>query len=127
MKLVTLLHHIQGYAAHILIHTSVKLVTVAKRYVHTARDILIHTSVKLVTRRSPRLYPAQSHFNPHEREARDFIIAIKNCELHILIHTSVKLVTFSQTPRVLPTIILIHTSVKLVTEPAVMRMSRITF
>ena len=112
---MTLLHHIQGYAAHILIHTSVKLVTVAKRYVHTARDILIHTSVKLVTRRSPRLYPAQRHFNPHEREARDVFANTKSatnyyfnphereardragCDAHvahyILIHTSVKLVT----------------------------------
>ena len=55
------------------------------------------------------------YFNPHEREARDFVALDNNAGVAILIHTSVKLVTSPLTSSAPPTRILIHTSVKLVT------------
>ena len=78
-------------------------------------QILIHTSVKLVTpRHLPRLprgddfnphereardwlrcilWRRRDYFNPHEREARDVTMSPGSSSPKILIHTSVKLVT----------------------------------
>ena len=78
--------------------------------------ILIHTSVKLVTKPRDMGDFSNSHFNPHEREARDEQTT-DQCHISIiLIHTSVKLVTGSVSySKAADTYILIHTSVKLVT------------
>ena len=57
-----------------------------------------------------------SNFNPHEREARDAIVAEQKARAEaILIHTSVKLVTWLKPLGISFAKILIHTSVKLVT------------
>ena len=57
-------------------------------------EILIHTSVKLVTSSCISRITARSHFNPHEREARDSNGEyVMKASAVILIHTSVKLVT----------------------------------
>ena len=57
---------------HILIHTSVKLVTSQIYTPIGIINILIHTSVKLVTFHLGRYAGGGHHFNPHEREARDY-------------------------------------------------------
>ena len=57
------------------------------------------------------------NFNPHEREARDAIVAEQKARAEaILIHTSVKLVTENDPSQAPYVVILIHTSVKLVTK-----------
>ena len=78
--------------------------------------ILIHTSVKLVTFQKVFFIGSKFHFNPHEREARDYdAIGCIGIYGGILIHTSVKLVTCRRTGKKRWIGILIHTSVKLVT------------
>ena len=92
----------------------------------SALCILIHTSVKLVTQKGHFKSSSITHFNPHEREARDphnGEYLRREYEL-ILIHTSVKLVTGTLLSCYNCIVILIHTSVKLVTLNALPVMHR---
>ena len=75
VKLVTTIHTIMARELTILIHTSVKLVTPTDSRKAAKSPILIHTSVKLVTSRLHTRGRLNIHFNPHEREARDFSMA----------------------------------------------------
>ena len=73
VKLVTIWRECWSLCKSILIHTSVKLVTCLKIGVWVLCRILIHTSVKLVTE-SKKIAPVLlGDFNPHEREARDYM------------------------------------------------------
>ena len=67
--------------------------TVSEHLYKRLTVILIHTSVKLVTGAAHLAALIKGHFNPHEREARDFALYIEPLIAPILIHTSVKLVT----------------------------------
>ena len=71
--------------------------------------------MKLVTRLTCINSPYIRDFNPHEREARDYVAILDPGKNIILIHTSVKLVTRARWCGRARKYILIHTSVKLVT------------
>ncbi len=100
----------------ILIHTSVKLVTLpAANAPQSASHFNPHEREARDHRRPSNSDPFY-YFNPHEREARDRRQASSGLRPPILIHTSVKLVTACRSGVSRDGTILIHTSVKLVTQ-----------